>query len=98
MTAVSDRAKAFIAWTKVQGAQWDLGGVYDNGKFAHYIDSDTDTAWLGFCAGWDAAKTRTDAALEIIQDLMSGYDWVGTGDTASGELERKEFEDRITAL
>jgi hypothetical protein len=54
---------AFEAWTKADKSTWRLGYVRENGKFARYMDADTDTAWLGFEAAWKhfKAEGRTPA-------------------------------------
>lgn len=48
---------AFAKWTKTQGAKWNLGALWDDGKFVNFMDPDTDTAWLAFSAAWRLAAT-----------------------------------------
>jgi len=48
--------EAFEEWTRMHRANWPLGIVTLGGKFLYYMDPDTDTAWIGFLAGWTLAK------------------------------------------
>jgi len=46
----------FEQWTKKHPAEWSLKSLHVNGVFHHYIDPETDSAWLGFQAAlaeWD---------------------------------------------
>lgn len=61
---------AFKKWTEAHPANWNLGAMWNDGKFVQFMDPDTDTAWLGFSAGWAAARTRVPeliAALEAAE-------------------------------
>lgn len=51
----------FCKWTKHHQADWPLGPVHYNGEFHHFMDPDTDTAWIGFYAGW---TLRVDSAAD----------------------------------
>ena len=59
----SERMKAFVAWTKAHPASWNLAGWWEDGKFQRFSDPDTDNAWLGFCAGWEAGRKSSEAPL-----------------------------------
>lgn len=39
--------------------RFPLGVLEVNGTFIRYMDSDTDSAWLGFKLGWTAHKRST---------------------------------------
>lgn len=44
----------------------------------------------------DAAREEVRRAFDpIVDELMETMDWVGTGTIKSGEMERREFEQRI---
>lgn len=45
-----------IADTSAFSANTPLDAVTINGKFSHYMNSDTDTMWLGFALGMRAAE------------------------------------------
>jgi hypothetical protein len=66
---------AFELWTKSHKAAWRLGYVRENGKFARYMDPDTDTAWMGFEAAWKAARpalselASTPTSLEMGEEV-----------------------------
>lgn len=44
-----------------------LGIMEINGEFAYYMDSDTDTMWLGFALGMRAAERVARAAQQAEQ-------------------------------
>lgn len=50
--------KSFEAWTSSHPADWNLGVVHANGQFHHYMDGDTDTAWMGFLAAWTTSRAE----------------------------------------
>lgn len=54
---MKEALEAFKEWTMKHKADWPLGAMIVNGKFSHFLDSDTDTAWIGFYAGWMLART-----------------------------------------
>lgn len=65
--------KSFEAWTAQHPADWKLGIVSANGQFHHYMDGDTDTAWMGFLAAWQAPRPDlTDAVREKAIDDAAG--------------------------
>lgn len=47
------KSQAFKKWTDDHPANWNLGAMWDDGKFIHFIDPETDNAWLGFSAAWN---------------------------------------------
>jgi hypothetical protein len=73
MVKPSARMKAFINWTKEHPATWPLGTVIFNGKFKKFFDPDTDTAWMGFQAGWNARKL--DAISDIEPLIIKRLEW-----------------------
>jgi hypothetical protein len=65
------------------------------------IDKTTLTAG-DKAAGWSqkplyAVPPAGDAVKKIVDDLMERMDWMGTGSIASGDSDRKQFEQRIKA-
>lgn len=49
-SSIDDIRKVFEQWTRDHQATWRIGTLIVNGRFSHYTDPDTDTAWLGFYA------------------------------------------------
>lgn len=43
---------AFVEWTKEHPGDWKLGAMFSQGKFSHFVDPETDSAWMGFEAAW----------------------------------------------
>lgn len=56
---------AFRDWANKHAAIWKMGAIKMNGKFSRFMDPDTDTAWIGFKAGFLAthAARRNEETL-----------------------------------
>jgi hypothetical protein len=69
----------------------------------HFDEIDRSTLTTGDKeAGWSStplykAPQTSEDAKKIVADLMERMDWMGTGSIASGDSDRVEFEQRITA-
>lgn len=45
-------------------ADFPLAPMIINGHFHHYMDSDTDSAWIGYFAGWQNGRTALKQELK----------------------------------
>ena len=52
--------RAFHEWLSKHPAKWKIGTMTVNGKFHHYMDPDTDNAWMGFEAGYRKASEENE--------------------------------------
>jgi hypothetical protein len=60
---------AFHDWSNNHAADWKMGALKMNGKFSRFMDPDTDTAWIGFKAGFLVALARLSHALAAERKL-----------------------------
>jgi hypothetical protein len=93
VTAERDKAQKFGQDMVARAAS---GGVLDGyrelGARAAAAEMDRRVAAEARVAQLEAALSK---ASEIISDLMEQMDWVGTGSSEIGDLERAKFEARI---
>jgi len=78
------KSEAFVKWATLK--MYDLGTAQVDGKFSHFVNVETDNAWMGFSAGWN---TRTDAICAEVKPLVwkadHGNEWrIFYADTCMG--------------
>ena len=72
MTDTTDKAlDAFVVWTKQHPSKWPLGQIKAEGKFSHFADAETDSAWMGFEAAYMALRSERDAAIAREKALLA---------------------------
>lgn len=85
----------FVQWTKDHPASWDLSVMLSDGKISHFMDPDTDNAWMGFQAGWRAQRKITEDALE---DLKVSEATLRGEHTSLSDMYAKLLEDQKISL
>lgn len=63
--------ESFIKTSSRFSSNTPLGAMVINGKFSHYMDSDTDTMWIGFANGYCAREKLQNSRTAIIKTIKN---------------------------